>query len=169
MGTQIRGLRSRGFSRRPRHKSANRGDRRPQRRNHMDGHQRPPFRHQRPRNHHRLVDVATGCPNRRPNTRKTWWCSISTPATTATTPGTPSSPVTIYRSHAVTLPAATMAVFTFGFGTRTVTNSRTVTESTCCTTGTDTAFCRHRYTQKPASRTPGFTTRQHRWRTYRNG
>ena len=52
---------------------------------------------------------------------------------------------------------------------RTVTNSRTVTESTCCTRGTDTAFCRHRYTQKPASRTPGFTTRQHRWRTYRNG
>ena len=67
--------------------------------------------------HHGYGGRATRCPNRLPNTRKTWSCSISTPATTATTPGTPSSPVTIYRSHAVTLPAATMAVFTFGFGT----------------------------------------------------
>ena len=169
MGTQIRGRRSRGFPRRPRHKSANRGDRRPQRRNNMDGNQRPPFRHQRPRNHHRLVDVATGCPNRRPNTQRRGGARYRPPPRrprhlghhrrrSRSTGHTPSRfrPQRRRFSHLVSEP-------------RTVTNSRTVTESTCCTMGTDTAFCRHRYTQKPASRTPGFTTRQHRWRTYRNG
>ena len=148
MGTQIRRLRSRGVSRRPRHKSANRGDRRPQRRNNMDGNQRPPSATSDPATITAMVDVATGCPNRRPHTQRRGGARYRPPPRRPTTHGTPSSPVTIYRSHAVTLPAATTAVFTFGFGTQRSPNSRTVTESTCCTRGTDTAFCRHRYTQE---------------------
>ena len=108
------------FPRRPRHKSANRGDRRPQRRNNMDGNQRPPFRHQRPRNHHRLVDVATGCPNRRPNTQRRGGARYRPPPRRPRHMGHHRRRSRSTGHTPCTLPAATTAVFTFGFGTPTV-------------------------------------------------
>ena len=116
-----------------------------------------------------MVDSPARCPQSVAAYPKTWSCSISTPATTATTHGTPSSPVTIYRSHAVTLPAATTAVFTFGFGTPTVTELKD-------RDGIDVLHHGHRYSILPPSLHPEtgqpYTwvhDPKHRWRTYRNG
>ena len=140
--------RSRGVSRRPRHKSANRGDRRPQRRNHMDGHQRPPSATSDPAPSplwwHVRPDALIGC--RIPkdvvvldiDPRHDGLRHLGHHRRRSRSTGhTPSRfrPQRRRFSHLVSEPERSP-------------NSRTVTESTCCTTGTDTAFCRHRYTQE---------------------